>query len=378
MGSNSFKQLSFIGGADIVGTAITTVFWFFIASQVSPEDYGELYFLIGIAATAAAFVIVGAQNSITVYVAKKINIESTLYFFSIILGIVATLIIMVFFYKIDVVFLLFGYIISTLAIGQILGNKSFALYSKHTLIQKIATFAFGILLFIAFGVEGIIFALALSYVFFSVIVFKAFRETKINFSLLKERSKFIFNNHVVAILTQLNNHLNKFLIVPILGFAILGEFTLAQQLVNAGMIFTLIVFKYTLAHDAQGEENKKLKKFNIIFAIIVSILGFFIGPMIVPILFPEYVEIVDILRIITFCIIPLTLTKIFTSKLLGAEHSKRILYSKIISIVTFLTIILVLSPEFGLIALGIGYLLSTISETLCLIPRMSFGKINNS
>jgi len=374
---NNLKQLSFIGGADVVGSAITAIFWFFLASQISPDEYGQIFYFIGIASIAGAFVIVGAQNSILVYSAKNIKIESTLYLLSLIFAVIASFIIIVIFYKIDVVFLVFGYVINTLALGQLLGKKLFSSYSKFSIIQKILTFGLGIVFLFTFGAEGIILALALSYVCFILVAYKTFRNTKINFSLLKDRTKFIFNNYVIEVLTKLNVHVNKFLIVPILGFGILGEFSLAQQLVNVGMIFTLIIFKFTLPHDSQGEENKKLKKYAVFISIGISILGFFVAPLIIPIFFSEYSAIIDTVRIISFCIIPMTFTKIFTSKLLGQENSKRVLYSKIVSIITFLGIIVAFSSEYGLIALAIGYLVSTITETLCLIPRNNSAKIKN-
>ena len=64
---NNLKQLSFIGGADVVGSGITAIFWFFLASQISPDEYGQIFYFIGIASIAGAFVIVGAQNSILVF-----------------------------------------------------------------------------------------------------------------------------------------------------------------------------------------------------------------------------------------------------------------------------------------------------------------------
>ena len=374
---NNLKQLSFIGGADVVGSGITAIFWFFLASQISPDEYGQIFYFIGIASIAGAFVIVGAQNSILVYSAKNIKVESTLYLLSLIFAVIASFIIIVIFYKIDIVFLVFGYVINTLALGQLLGKKLFSSYSKFSIIQKILTFGLGIIFLFTFGAEGIIFALALSYVCFIVVAYKTFRNTKIDFGLLKDRTKFIFNNYVIEVLTKLNVHVNKFLIVPILGFGILGEFSLAQQLVNVGMIFTLIIFKFTLPHDSQGEENKKLKKYAVFISIGISILGFFVAPLIIPIFFSEYSAIIDTVRIISFCIIPMTFTKIFTSKLLGQENSKRVLYSKIVSIITFLGIIVAFSSEYGLIALAIGYLVSTITETLCLIPRNNSAKIKN-
>ena len=368
LGFKQLKELSFIGSADIIGTSVGAIFWFILASQMSPEEYGEIFYFIGIAGTAGAFVLVGAQNTIAVYSSKNLKIESTLYFISLILGIIASFVIIIIFYKIDIVFLLFGYIINTLAIGQLLGKKIFSQYSKYTLIQKFLTIGLGLLAFVFFGTEGIITALSITYIFFIIIIFKQFKETKIDFSLLKNRTKFILNNYVVEVLTKLNSHLNKFFIVPLLGFGILGNFSLALQVVNIGLIFTMIVFKYTISYDSQGQENKKLKKFALVVSVIFAIVGSVISPYIIPTIFPEYVEVIDVIQIISFSIIPMTITKIFSSKLLGQENNKQIVYSKIVSMVTFIVGILLLSPEFGILGLAISYLLSTIFEAVCLIP----------
>lgn len=72
-------------------------FLVFLASQIPPEQYGEIFYYIGIAATAAAFALIGAQNTITVYSSKNIRVESTLYFLSLILGIIASFILMLIF-----------------------------------------------------------------------------------------------------------------------------------------------------------------------------------------------------------------------------------------------------------------------------------------
>ena len=208
MRSGKLKDILSIGSADIFGTAITSIFWFFIASQIPPSDYGELFYVIGIAGTAGAFALIGTQNTITVYSSKNIKIESTLYFLSLLLGLVASFVMMIIFYRVDIIFLLFGYIINTLAMGELLGKKSFLSYSKHTLIQKILTLGLGLLFFIIFGKDGIIFALSISYIFFIIVIYSRFKKTKIDFNLLKNRATFIINNYVIEILTKLNSHLN--------------------------------------------------------------------------------------------------------------------------------------------------------------------------
>ncbi len=370
MGLEKLRAISFIGSADIIGTAITSIFWFFLASQISPDEFGELFYFIGIAGTAGAFVVLGSQNTITVLASKNIKIESTLYFISLFFGIIASFIIMILFYRIDIIFLLFGYVINILSIGEILGRKNFSLYSKHVLLQKTLTLGLGLLLFYIFDIEGIIFALSISYVFFIIIIYKRFKNTKIDFSLLKNHFKFIIDNYLIEIFNKLNSHLNKFIIVPLLGFGILGNFSLATQAVGIGLIFTTIVFKYIVPHDAQGEENKKLKLLTFFIAIGISFMGFFLSPIIIPLLFQDYVEAVDAIRILSFSIIPITLTRIYTSKLLGQEKSKRLLYSKVISFITFIVAIVILGPSYGIIGISVGYLLSTIIESVFLMPRL--------
>ena len=364
-----FKDISLIGSADIIGTAISSIFWLFLASQIPPEDYGEISYFLGIAGIAAAFVLIGTQNSITVYSSKNTKIESTLYSISLLLGVIASFIIMVIFYRVDVIFLLFGYVINTLAMGELLGKKDFFSYSKHILIQKILTLFLGLLFFLIFDIDGIIFALAISYIFFTIIIINRIRKTKIDFNLLKDHSKFILGNYIIEIITKSNTHLNKFLIVPILGFAILGNFSLAMQLINVGLVFTLIVFKYTISYDAQGQENKKLKKITLFISIGISLLGAAIAPSVIPIFFAEYVDVVEVVQIAIFGIIPLTITKLYASKLLGQENTRQILFGKTISMVSFIATIVILGPIYGIIGVAIGYLFSTILESICLIPK---------
>jgi len=374
---SQFRELSQIGSADIIGNAISAIFWLYLSSQIAPEEYGEISYFIGIVTTASAIVLIGSLNTLTVYSSKNIKIESTLYFISLMLGVVASIIIMILFYKIDAILLLFGYIVNVLAIGELLGKRSFSSYSKHMLLQKVLTLVLGLSFFIIFGIDGILYALALSYVSFIIIIYKRFKVTRIDFNLLKNRSTFIINNYVIDILTKLNAHLNKFIIVPLLGFGILGNFSLSIQIINLGMIFTMIVFKYTLSHDAQGHENKKLKKITLLVSIAMALIGMIATPYIIPIFFPQYSEAINAIRIISFSLIPMTITTIYTSKLLGQENNKRIVLSKIISIVTFVLAIIILATPYGIIGLAIGFLLSSIVETICLIPKLQFIKRKN-
>lgn len=363
-----FKSLLKLGIADIGGTAITAVFWFFLASMIKPSEYGEISYYIAIAALAAAFVGIGTTNTISVYVSKNIKIESTLYFLSLVLSIVASFIIIITFYKIDIVFLIFGFVIHALATGEIIGKKAFFTYTKFTLIQKIGTLVLGLLFYWIMGVEGILYALAISYAIFSIIIIKQFRNSKVDFKLLKNRTQFIFENYIHRIVDRARTNLYEIIIVPILGFAILGNFSLAMQFVSLAFLGSAVVFKYTLPDDARGKKNRRLKFYTIILSISITIIGIITLPMVLPIFFPEYTEIVDPIRIIIISVIPLTITNIFMSEYLGNEKSRRILISRLISLSTFIILTIVLGSEFGITGLTIAYLISVTVETICLIP----------
>ena len=169
---NNLKQLSAIGFSDIIGTGITAIFWFYLASLTDPEQFGEMFFYIGIATIVSSIVLFASQNTITVYTAKKIKIQSTLYFISLLAAFFGSIIIIFLYYRLDVGLVVIGYVINTLAIGEILGKKYFTTYSKYVLIQKSSFVLIGIGFFYLFNIEGILYAIALSYSFYAIIVFR--------------------------------------------------------------------------------------------------------------------------------------------------------------------------------------------------------------
>ena len=363
-----FQGLLNIGITDIAGTGITAFFWFFLATLIEPGEYGQIFYYIAIVGMASQFVLIGSINTITVYTSKKIKIESTLYFISLALSAVASLIMILIFYKVDIIFLFFGYVIHGLTVGEILGKKSFFQYTKYSITQKILTLVLGLSFYFLFGIDGIIFALGISYVGFLFILIKQFRNSKIDFGLLKNRTQFIFQNYIIRIVEKAKEYLNQIVMAPFLGFVMLGNFSLLIQFVSVAMILSHIVFKYTLPSDSRGQKNKKLKLYTLLISVFAAITGFIVLPYIIPTLFPKFIEIIEPARIIILSVIPLTVINILTSEHLGNERNRRLLISKVISLSLFLAMILLLGAEFGLMGVTFGFLISVIVEAICLIP----------
>ena len=357
--TDSIKSISQIGISDIIGSGITAFFWFYLATLLDVEAYGELHYFIAIAGFAYIISMVGTRDVVTVYVSKKIKITPILFLLSLSAGTVTAVVILGFFYRIDVAFLALAFIINDLAMGYILGKKLFNSYAKYIITQKTLTLALGLGFFYIFGVEGIIFALALSYIHFTIFIFRGFREEKINSPLLASRSRFIITNYSLNLFGGFRNHLDKIIIAPILGLTLLGNYALALQIWAILILFSNIIFRYILTHDASGNPNNRLKLFTFFSSIAIAIFGITILPLIIPEFFPKYTGTVNAIQIMSICVIPATVGQIYTSKLLGAEKSRTLIFARTISASSFLIGMLLLGLTYGITGVAAAFVLSS-------------------
>ena len=362
------KNIAAVSSGDIFGSAMSAVFWFYLASQIDPSSYGEIFWFLGIAGIFSTIAMFGTINTITVYTAKKIQIQSTLNFISLSASVILSLIVIVLFpsfYTIDVGIILIAYVINTLAIGDLLGRKQYTGYSKYTLVQKGLTLGLGFLFFYLFGYEAIIFALACSYMFYIKRIYSIFRDIKIDFSLVKQRMGFITNNYFTFILTGAvgGGQVDKIIVAPLLGFAILGNYSLALQIINVMMIFPSILYKYLLPEESTGTSNKQVKIFVIIFSIFISILGIFIAPMLIENFFPKFIEAIDAIKIMSLVVIPGSIALILEAQFLGKERSKIVIIGTGISLVLLTIGMIVLGSWFGITGVAWSLVIATTAKT---------------
>lgn len=361
------KDLVSIGSANLLGNGISAIFWFSLASLINPEEYGQIHYFLAIAGMAQLLSLISTTNALQVYVAKNIKIHSTLFFISIIAGIVSSLVVFLFFSRTDTSLLVLGYIIFELSNGFLLGKKLFSNYAKFFLTQKILTVIFGLGLYFTFGVDGIIFGLVLSYVPYIWILVNEFRNTRIDFSLLKPRKGFLINNYGINISGAVGGQMDKLIIAPILGLELLGNYSLAMQFAVILMLLPTTVFKYLLTQDSSGKNTKNLKKNTIFASVGLTMFGIVILPMIIPILFPNYIDTVIAIQIISVAIIPSTIGIFYDSKLLSIEKSKFLVIGKGIGLFTMISGFVILGPIYGIIGLAVTLVVSSCLQTLVVI-----------
>ena len=352
------KGLLSIGFADIVGSIISGLFWLYIATQLNPEIYGEVIYFISIAGLAQMVSLLGSSNALTVYTAKNVKIQSTLFLISILAAAISLAIITIFYNRIDAGLLAVGFVLFSLVNSVMLGKKLFVKYSKLVLSQKILTLILGLGLYFVFDVYGIIYGLALSYIPHLVIFVKEFSRTKIDFALLKPRKGFIINNYVMNLVAGLGGTVDKLIIAPVLGLALLGNYSLALQMFTMMMVFSEISYKYLLPFDASGKSNKKIRQIALVVSIIIAILGVTILPNVVDWLFPKYVDATDAIQIMSVGVVPGTISILYSSKFLGMEKSKFVMTAKLVSLGVMFGGFLYFGPIYG--AIGLAWIIVAI------------------
>lgn len=376
--SNHFsvlREISFLSIANIIPTIIGAGFWFYVASLVGDKIYGEITYYLTIAGIASGITMLGAPSTLNVYAAKG---EKILPIFSVItftISAIGAITVFFIFYNPGASIHVFSYVIFALITAEFLGRKLFKTYMKLSIIQKVLMVCFAILLYYLIGNDGIILGIAFSFVPFITLYFKEFKNDKIDFSELKSKKKFILNNYLLQFSRMFSGSIDKIIIAPVFGFAILGNYALGMQFYMVFLIIPSIIFQYIVPQDASGNPSVVLKKITVLASIGIAILGIILSPEIIKIMFPEFLEAVSIVQIISLGVIPGTINYMYISKFLGRLQNKIILLSSIIFLISIILGMLILGKHYDVYGIAIAFVLANTIESIVLIIADKFDKI---
>jgi O-antigen/teichoic acid export membrane protein len=376
--NNGLKGIFYIGSGDLFGAGIVSIFWIFLASIIDAESYGQIHYYLGIAGMAYVLSLIGTKNTITVYTAKNITITPILTLITTILGIISAIIVFLLFYRFDVSFLLIAFIINDISLGYIIGKKFFQTYSKFILIQKSFTLIFGLSFYYLIGVDGIVLGIALSYAHFLIIFYKIFKESNIRSESLNGKYGFILNNYAINIIGGFKANLDKIIIAPMFGLALLGNYALALQFYVLLTLVPMTISKIFLPNDASGNPNYKLKSFTFIIAIIISITSYFLSPVVIPLFFKNFSGIIPGIQILSLGVIPSIASTLFSSRLLGLEKSKHVILGMLWFVLTLIFGIILLGEKYGITGITISYVLGLSLNAIYLALVTKLLKINQN
>jgi O-antigen/teichoic acid export membrane protein len=352
------RDLQYVGIANLVTKGIAGIFWLYIATLMTVESYGQISYLIAIATMATRFSLFGSAQTIIVYTAKKVAIQPPVYIISLILGAISSIVVYFILNEIIISIFIISSIIFDLGIASLLGSKLYKKYAQYFIIQKIVFAILALSLFFIIGPTGIILGIAISFLCLIPIVVKGFKNDKLDFSILKSRKGFMINSYSLNIEKIFSGQIDKIVIVPLLGFAALGNYQLGFQFLALMLMIPSLVYTYTLPRDASGISTKKIKIITIVISIGFAIIGVALAPIIVPLFFPQFEEVVEIIQILSIYIIPNAVTTAFNSYFFGKEKSKIVMIGQSISIGVYLLGIFTLGEIYGITGAAISFLLS--------------------
>ena len=361
------RSISQNGAATAGGNAIAAFFWIYMADLMGQEDYGELGYLLSIAAIASTISIVGGQWTMSVYTAKGVRIESSLYFISIITSTVTAIVLYFLFENVGIGVYVIGVVIFNLFVAEILGKKRYKTYSKIFFLQKIILVILAILLYYILGAEGVLLAYGISFLVFTSRIISTLRNHEFNFGLLRQRFKFWMFNYIIQLSNSARAQIDILLIGPLFGFTLVGNYFLGLQVVGLFLILPLIIFKYTLPQDSSGSSTKQIKIIAVVASIGFALLGIFVAPEVILFALPEYADTVELIPLLSLAIIPRTVTTMLMSGFLGKENNMHLLVGNLIAFSIVVLGILYLPEYFDIVGLAIAYVLSVTIQTIYLL-----------
>lgn len=360
-------DLSTIGVANAGGSVISAVFWFYLATVMGPEKYGELGYLIAIAGIASVFCMFGSGSTLIVYTAKNYNMLWPATLISLSSSIVVSITLYIMFEEPSLAAYVIGYVIFNLGIGDLLGRKMYRRYSAIFLLQKICLVGFSIPLYYIMGSTGVILGSGLSMLIFTVQIIPFLKKTKINFTEFRKKLGFATNAYADDLTKTFSGQLDKIIIAPLLGFELLGNYSLGIQVMSLLSILPSITMQYTLSQDAAGNQISALRKIIMGSSVGLSIVGILGAPVLIPIVFPEFVDAVIIIQIMSISLIPRTISTIYISRFFGMEKSSFVLVATFVFLSVQIPLIYILGEMYSIMGVALALLIADVCYAIFLM-----------
>jgi len=370
----SIKNLSILGGGQIVVILLNVIFYFGFAYILGPEKYGNLAYLISIATVIPTFSRFGLGLAVITFTAKKEHeLEKSANLLAFVTAIITSSILIL----IDpfVALLAFSFSVFMMQIGNYLGQGQYKLTSISQVGRSIIWIAVAISLYFVMGLNGVLIGMIIGNLVFSINYLKAINFKAWNFDSLKRKSGTIFHNFGVDISQTVPNQIDKFVIVSLFGFQTTGIFHFTIQVLIAIESFPIILHRFLLAEQSGEKISKRFFSLASLLAAIIILAGIFLSPYIIENIFTEYLESIIAVQLIVFGIIPLLVISILNAKLQVLE-SNLVGYGVIIRIGTNLALIPLLGGIMGVIGLVLSNLISLVLLSVYLL--IIYYKIRNS
>jgi O-antigen/teichoic acid export membrane protein len=358
-----------IGVGNLIGNIISAVFWLLIASIVNVHDYGEINYQLALASLLATGSLLGLNNTIVTFLAKGNELLLKQASFLVLLLTSALSVVLALFNQVPAAILLLGINAFSITIAEAVGRKHYKQYTLIVVANRAIQFALAIALYYVIGPQGIIIgyagsSLILGYRLFFLIKKSVGTAPLLSMNEIRPKMRFTMHAFSLAISQVLSMYLDKLIIAPIAGFAILGLYQFGYQFLMFLSVIPASLYQYLLSQEASGIERPTVKKLGLMGSIVIAIVSYFSIPFLIKSLFPNYSGAITSAQIMVFGVIPLTLNSIMNSRLLGTENTRPVLIGSGTYVGSLVLLLLLLKDSLGLIGLALSPVISQSLQSL--------------
>jgi len=315
---SQLKKFSYVSIGYGVSSLLAFVFYFLFAKILSVEQYGELIYLFSIVTVVVIFSRFGFGQTNIVQLAKgnkKFTSQANVFH----LILVTSISIILFFINPILSILTIGVAFFMMDLNILQGKKDYKKYLIISISCRVFQIILSLILYYIMDFYGIILGAAIATILHGPHFIKSLLKWDFKFDEIRKHFVSNLHNFGVECSQILPNWTDKLLLVPLVGFTITGIYQFGFQVFLAIGILPMILYTFLLPEESSKENTKKIILSGIILSIILATMTFFLAPIIVKFVFPEFEQSIVIIKILSFGIIPLTVITILNAKLQSKE-----------------------------------------------------------
>jgi O-antigen/teichoic acid export membrane protein len=358
-GKNMFEPL-LLGSGNLIASVIGALFWLVLASIVTVTSYGELNYYIAAATLASVLSLAGVNFTTMTYLAKGFEkILGQANVLVLILSSFSAIILVTITNNISAALLVLASSTFAMTYAEFLGRKNYKGYSILIIVNRAAQVLVSLGLYYFLGINGIILGYVLAYLVLSYPFFRSIKSATLSFEEIRQKISFSLHSYSISVSQAIATYADKLLIAPIFGFEMLGLYQLGFQFLMFLAFIPSSLYQYLLPQEASGIERKGVRRIGLVISIVFAVTLFFTLPLVIERFFPKYTEATSVAQVMILGVIPLTISSLINSRLLGMAKSKPVLIGSATYVSSLLILLYLLGSHFGLLGLGMATIISS-------------------
>ncbi len=325
------------------------------------HEYGQINYVIAIGSLSSSISLLGLNTAVTTLVPqghKQIDIQ-------------ANQVILISATVCAIIASIFNWILGLFVMGmafwmmssyELLSRKLYSKYAINIIGARASQLVLSIILYSFFGISGIIVGFTISFFVFSVTYFKTIPQFSKKFDKIRKEFKLSLHLYSYNLSNALLLYFDKLIIAPIYGYTILGYYQLGFQFLMFFSMISVSFYQYLIPEESSGKKRNKLRVYGIALSVIITILVFVLAPVILKVFFPNYINSLNSIRILSLGIIPMMIAGTLNSKFLAMKRTRYVLISSVIYQVTQMVLIVILGRQFGIDGISLSVVIAMIFQ----------------